>query len=275
MRGLAAVMGALILSVAATAQKPFKESLAQMKIEQKLGSKVPSDARFNDDRGKEITFGSILGRRPIILLPMFFQCRGICGKETDNLLKTIARMEDKAVGRDYDVVLLSIHPKETSDLAHNKKVSLLKVMKGDSNDAGYHFLTGEMPEIRKVTNAVGFGFDYDEKDGRINHPAGLMILTPDGRVSQYLMGADYARKEVEQALAVAGQAKVGRKVETVLLGCVMIDPVTGERSLVIENVIRLITGAFALMLFGWIGFMVVKGRRTDAGTKTGGTPTRA
>ena len=272
MRFALAVLGTILLSGPALAQTPFKQSLAQMKIEQKLGSQVPADARFNDDRGKSITFGSILGRRPIILLPMFFQCRGICGKETDNLLKTIARMEDKAVGRDYDVVLLSIHPEETSELAHNKKVSLLKVMKGDTNDAGYHFLTGEMAEIRKVTNAVGFGFDYDPKDGRINHPAGLMILTPDGRVSQYLMGAEYARKEVEQALAVASQEKVGRKVETVLLGCVMIDPVTGERSLVIENVIRLITGAFALVLFSWIGFMVVKGRKADA---AGGTPTRA
>ena len=129
-----------------------------------------------------------------------------------------------------------------------------------------------MTAFGKVTDAVGFGFAYDESDGRINHPAGLMFLTPSGKVSQYIMGADYPWREVDQALTLSAQEGIGTKAETVLLGCVMIDPVTGKRSIVIENVIRLVAGVFAIGIFTWIGMMVVKSRReaTD-----GGAPTRA
>ena len=248
-----------------------------MKIDQNIGAQVPLDAKFTDEHGQNIQFGSLLGKRPVILLPMFFLCKGVCGKETDNLLKTIAKLEDMQVGRDYDVVLLSINPKETPELALNKKTSLLKVMKGASNDEGYHFLTGEMDEIRKVTNSVGFGFafTYDGSDVRINHPAGLMFLTPSGKVSQYIMGSDYAKPVVADAIKLAAAEKMGRKAETVLLGCVMIDPITGQRSLVIENVIRLVAGLFAIGTFAWIGMMIVKSRRDEAAAAKGGTPTRA
>lgn len=272
MRAAAVFLGFGLAIASAFAQQSFNDALSQMKIEQKLGGQVPLDAKFRDEYGKQIEFGSLLGKRPAILLPMFYLCTGICGKEADSLLKSIARIQERQVGKDYDVILLSINPKETPDLAMNKKTSLLKVMKGATNQEGYHFLTGEMKEIRKVTDAVGFGFAYDESDGRINHPAGLMFLTPSGKVSQYIMGAEYPWREVDQALIVSAQEGIGTKAETVLLGCVMIDPVTGKRSIVIENVIRLVAGVFAIGIFTWIGMMVVKSRReaTD-----GGAPTRA
>ncbi len=284
MKRASLILGLMTIVGAAFGQNSFQQSLSRMKIEQKLGAQVPAEATFRDEMGKQIRFASLVGKRPIVLLPIFFQCRGVCGKEMDNLLKTVAKMEAPGkdpdgkelpawrVGRDFDVVLLSINPRETPELAMNKKVSLLKVMKGDTNQEGYHFLTGNMEEIRKVTNAVGFGFDYDEKDGRINHPSGLMILTASGKVSQYVLGADYPRPLMLQSLALANQDKIGREAETVLLGCVMIDPVTGERSLVIKNVVSLVAGLFAIGLFAWIGTMVVKGRKA---APDGGAPTRA
>jgi protein SCO1 len=280
------VFAALIgVSASGFAQTRFRDDLKQMKVEQKLGNQVPADAVFKDEYGNDIKFASLLGKRPLILLPIFYACRGICGKETDNLLKTVAKMQrsqvggdsdaqtqGKQVGRDYDIVFLSIHPKETPALAMNKKTSLLNVMKGETNQEGYHFLTGQLDQIRRVTDAVGFGFAYDPADGRINHPAGLMFLTPSGRVSKYILGNDYPKPEVEQALALAQQDKIGKQAEVILLGCVMIDPVTGARSLVIENVIRLIAGIFAVGVFTWIGSMMLKNRRA---MPKGGTPTRA
>jgi protein SCO1/2 len=147
------------------------------------------------------------------------------------------------------------------------------VMKGDTNEQGYHFLTGELDQIRKVTDAVGFGFSYDPAgEGRINHPAGLMFLTASGRVSKYIYGSDYPKLEVENSLTLAQQDKIGGKAEVYLFGCVMIDPVTRQKSLVIENVIRLVAGIFAIGVFTWIGAMAIKNRRTSA---NGGTPTRA
>lgn len=273
MKNLVAILGTVLLTVLASAQQPFNQALEQMKLDQKLGAEVPAGARFKNEYGQEIQFASLLGKRPIVLLPIFFTCTGMCGKESDNLLKTIARLESKQVGRDYDVVFLSIKPTETPELALNKKTSLLKVMKGDTNEQGYHFLTGELEEIRKVTDAVGFGFAYDPKDDRINHPAGLMILSASGKIVQYMTSTEYPPKEFEAALNLANQNKVGRKAETVLLGCVMIDPVTGQKSIVIEGVVRLTAGIFAIGLFSWIGLMIVKGRRP--GQLNGGTPTKA
>ncbi|MBC8066296.1 MAG: SCO family protein [Chlorobia bacterium] len=278
MRALSILLGFVVLMTSAVGQRTFNQSLAQMKIDQKLGAQVPADANFKDETGKEIKFASLLGQRPVVLLPMFYLCRGVCGKEADNLLKSIAKLDGKQVGQDYDVVFLSISPRETPDLAMNKKTSLLKVMKGDLNESGFHFLTGQMEEIRKVTDAVGFGFDYDPADGRINHPAGLMILTASGRVSQYIMGAEYPRPILVQALNRANEGQIAdRKADVILLGCVMIDPITGQRSLIIEGVIRIIAGAFALGLFIWIGSMIIKARKIEknGATPDGGTPTRA
>lgn len=273
MKWISAILGMTLLASFANAQQSFNQALSQMKLDQKLGDQVPPDAKFLDEDGQEIKFASLLGKRPVVLLPIFFTCTGMCGKEADNLLKTIARTKDLQVGRDYDVVFLSIKPTETPELAMNKKTSLLKVMKGDTNEEGYHFLTGELTEIRKVTDSVGFGFAYDPKDDRINHPAGLMVLSPAGKIVQYLTSTEYPPMEFKGALTLAAENKVGRKAETVLLGCVMIDPLTGQKSLVIENVVRLIAGVFAIGLFSWIGMMIVKGRRSPQ--VKGGTPTQA
>lgn len=273
MKRFAWVIGATLLAGFCVAQQPFRQALQQMKLEQKLGNQVPGTARFKNEQGQDIQFASILGKRPVVLLPIFFTCTGMCGKETDNLLKTIVRLEDRQVGKDYDVVFLSIKPTETPDLALNKKTSLLKIVKGDTNEEGFHFLTGQLDEIRKVTDSVGFGFAYDPKDDRINHPAGLMVLSSSGKIVQYMTSTEYPPKEFAAALDLAKKNVVGKEAETMLLGCVMIDPVTGKKSLVIENVVRLAAGVFALGLFSWIGAMVVKSRRTS--DTNGGTPTSA
>jgi len=278
MNRIYALIALAALAVVAPAQQTFNQALKQMKIDQKLGAQVSPDATLNDENGNRIKFASLLGKRPIILLPMFFQCKGICGKEVDSVLQIVAKTKEK-VGKDYDVVLLSIHPKETSELARVKKISLLKVFDEQGAQDGFHFLTGDLPNIRKVTDSVGFGFAYDPTDDRINHPAGLMILTPAGRVSQYMFGSEYPKSVMENALVVAASEKLGKPAEVELLGCIMIDPVTGKRSLVIENVIRLIAGCTAVGIFAWIGVMTFNNRREPLGpnstTKDGGSPTRA
>lgn len=278
MRPIFALTIAVLAVTTASAQQTFNQALKQMKIDQKLGAQVPAEATFADETGQKIKFVSLLGDRPVILLPMFFNCQGICGTEVDNLLQSVAKTKLK-VGKDYDVVLLSINPRETPELAQNKKTSLLKVFTDEGSKHGFHFLTGDLEQIRKVTDAVGFGFAYDPTDGRINHPAGLMILTPGGRVSQYIYGAVYPKGELEDSLGLAAQDKLGRKAEVVLLGCIMIDPVTGRRSLIIENVIRLVAGLTAVGLFSWIGVMTYKHRReplsASSNLNDGGAPPRA
>ena len=277
-RAIFALTAILAMAAVAPAQQTFKQALSQMRIDQKLGSQVPGDAVFKDEEGKEIQFGSLLGQRPVVILPMFFGCQGICGTEVDGVLKNVAKMKG-AIGKDYDVVLLSINPNETSELARDKKISLLKVFDGKADPKGFHLLTGDLDNIRKVTDALGFGFAYDATDKRINHPAGLMILTPKGQVSSYMFGSEYPQLVMQDNIALAGKGKIGGKAEVDLLGCVMLDAKTKSRSATIEKFINLTAGFFALCTFIWIGVMAFKYRReplaANPNSNDGGSPTRA
>jgi protein SCO1/2 len=297
---LIALAGLAILSGSVFGQQPFNRALSQMKIDQNLGKQVPVDVPFYDSDGHRIKFGDLFGKRPLIVLPIFYGCQGICGLETDNLLKTVAQLKDLKVGKDYDVALLSINPRETVELARNKKTSLLKVFTDPLAKTGFHFLVGapniergevmsadqmremeseKLANIRRVTDSLGFGFAYDMEDGRINHPAGLMVLTPSGRISGYIVDSDYPKPVLQQRLAMAESDKIGQKAEVQLLGCIMIDPVTGKKSLVISRIIDLSAGGFALAVFIWIGAMTYKSKKAAVppGTdiKPGGSPSRA
>ncbi len=224
---------------------PITETLG---IDQRLGNQVPGDLIVFDGTDKPKPLKDLFGKRPIVVMPMFYQCQGICLLEQDSLLKTLIKM-NPAVGEDFDVVMFSIHPKETPELANAKKRQVLDLYElGRKNrgltyqpkEEGWHYLTAPAETIEKVTEALGFRYTYNETTGIINHPAGIMILTPDGRVSSYIYGQAYPTRVLEDDVKIASEGKVGREAEVVLLGCVRIDPVTGHRTLVIENVLRVL-----------------------------------
>lgn len=228
----------------------------QMGIEQKLGSPVPGDAIVRESDGREIRFGDLYGDVPIIVMPMFNQCSGICIIEQDSLMKTLSRMKEP-VGEQFKVVMLSIHPKETPELALAKKNLVLDRYHGERERKGYpkvdtsadwHYLTADWESIQALTDALGFRFSYNERTGNINHPAGIMILTPDGKVSSYIYGKDYPTRILQEDVRVAREGRVGEKTEVILLGCIRIDPHTGQKTLIVENVLRVAGVATVVIL---------------------------
>jgi protein SCO1/2 len=262
----AGIAGLLMAATACAQTGAMQTTLQKIGIDQKLGAQVPPSATVRTEDGKSVPFGTFLGKRPIVFLPIFYNCQGVCGRETDSIMKVLVRIQDKSVGKDYDVVLLSIHPKETPELAQAKKNVALGIYDRKGAEEGFHFLTGSEKDIRSITDAIGFRYEYDAATNRINHPAGIMVLTPGGRVSQYLYGADYPEKVVRSALDTATKNGIGYKADVELLGCIMIDPVTGKRSLVIENFIRLIAAVIAEGLLSWIGVMSFRHRRSPVPT---------
>jgi protein SCO1 len=245
-----------------------RDVLSKMGVDQRLGQQVPGDVAFQDEHGRTIKFGDLYGSRPIVIMPMFFECKGVCGVETDSLLQAIIQMQDLSVGRDFDIVMLSINPKETPDLTlsrWNNTVRLYNVH-GDRPDGekGFHFLTGTLPNIRRVTDALGFKWVYDAEEDLINHPAGLMVLSPTGKITGYLVNKEFPRVFLAHLIADATDSKISAKTESVLFGCIMIDHATGRRSLVIENVIRLTAAVFAVGLACWIVGMSFSGKKGKA-----------
>jgi protein SCO1 len=158
--------------------------------------------------------------------------------------------------------MVSIHPKETAELARAKERKLVEVYERPGSENGWHLLTGSEESIQRLTQSVGFRYTYDPQKDLVNHPAGLMILTPDGKVSRYFYGADFPTAPLREALLEAAQEKIGPKAEVVLFGCVMIDPITGKRTLVVKNVL-ILGGVLTVLGMGtWIGLMSIKSRRS-------------
>jgi protein SCO1/2 len=245
-----------------------RDVLTKMGVDQLLGNQVPADIPFNDEHGRAINFGDLYGKRPIVIMPMFFQCKGVCGVETDSLFKAAIAMEDLNIGRDYDIVMLSINPKEAPDLTLPRWNTAVKDYNAHGNRPevaqGLHFLTGTLPNIRRLTDALGFKWVYDPKEDTINHPAGMMILSAKGQITGYYVDKDFQKSFLTHLLSDATNFKVSPRTETQLFGCIMIDHVTGRRSLVIENVIRLCAAVFAIGVACWIVGMSLSGKSRKA-----------
>ena len=223
----------------ATGVVPPNINLDDVKIIQRLGNQLPTDVPFIDQDGKSVTIGSLLRGKPVMMLAIFYRCTGVCSVEMENLASTLEKMSDVQVGKDFDVIVVGIDPVETPDLAKDKlRETLATAAKFKGTEAGWHFLTGKMPNIRAVTNKLGFFFTYDADNDIVNHPAGIMFLTPTGVVSSYILGATYAPADFKKDLAIAQKSQIGVKSPDIFFGCIHVDPLTGKRSIVIENVLR-------------------------------------
>lgn len=241
-----------------------KDVLSKMGVEQRLGEYVPADVPFQNQHGETIRFGDLYGKRPIVIMPMFFECKGVCAVETDALMQSVCQMSQLTVGKDYDVVMLSINPKEKPELTLPRWNGVIKLYEKPEARQGFHFLTGDLANIRKITDSLGFKWVYDEKENTINHPAGLMLLSPKGQITGYMVNKEFPRAFLSRMIADAGSFKISKKTESILFGCIMIDHATGKRSLVIENVIRLCAGVFAIGMACWIVGMSLSGKSRRA-----------
>ncbi len=246
----------------------------QMGIDQKLGDVVPLDLKFRDENGKLVLLSDFYGKRPVVILPIFYNCKTACSNLLMSMLKTLAKaskLDALKVGREFDVVAISLHPKETPDLALSKKAWILETFEPPNKkreewaplvQQGWHFLIGEGDSVRKLTNAVGFKYGYDPVKDMINHPVCTIMTTPNGVISSYTIGINYTTKELEQNLALAEKGKVSEKKadQSSMFGCIMIDPVTGARSLVIEQIVKL-AGILTVAILGLSIFIMSRRSR--------------
>ena len=229
-----------------------------IRIDQHLGIQVPLDATFRNQSGATLKFGDVLENRPAIVLPIFYNCTGVCNLELRGALETLREMKGRKLGRDFDVIVVGIHPKETPKDAENKFKASVADLDRPGTENGWKFLVGDAENIHRVTDALGFYYTYDEKKDAIDHPSGIMFLTSKGKVSSYIYGAKYTPAAFEKNLDLATKGEVGEKATEIFFGCIHVDPVTGKRSIQIQNVLKVLGFAtVGIMLFS---FMVLTGR---------------
>lgn len=238
-----------------------KEAYQDIQIVQKLDSQVPMDLRFTDEDGNAVTLRELAGGKPIVLALVYYECEMLCNRVLNAVRDTLASDAlSLRLGDDFEVLAVSIDPAETAELAREKKANYIAGL-GAGAQTGWRFLTGAQLQIEELSQAVGFRYFYDEKSGQFAHSAGIIVLTPEGRVSSYLLGLDYPPDKLSPALIMASNGRVGTLVErAVVLLCFAYDPATGYGFQVFMAMRVIATLVLAALLTFW-AVMFWRGRR--------------
>lgn len=243
---------AMTFAAPAFADEETPPELQKLQLENRLGNTIPLDLKFQNEAGKEAALKNYFdGKKPVVLMLVYFGCPNICSYLLRGANETFQKM-NWALGKEYEVVVVSINPKETPDLAAAAK----KKLSGN-------FLTGKEPDIKALADSVGFKFYYDEEAKQYAHPAALFVLTPEGKLARVLSGIEFSPRDLKLALLEATEGKVGNVMDRLLMFCYRYDPKTNKYALFATRLMKA-GGAVTLAVLGVLLFRGVrrKGGRT-------------
>jgi len=260
---IALLVAPLVLSTfagvtTARSQGYSPEFLDQIGIDQRLDEQVPLDIPFLDERGNEVRLSDYFGQRPVVLALVYYECPMLCTEVLNGLLRSLRALSFTA-GQEFEVLTVSFDPEETPVLALTKKRMYLERYNRPGAADGWHFLTGSEESIRQLTEAVGFRYVYVSARDQFAHASGIMVLTPEGKISRYFYGVEYPTRDLRLGLVEAAANRIGTAVDQVLLLCFHYDPTTGKYGFVIMNAIRF--AAFATVV--GLGMFMVPGFLRD------------
>ena len=211
--------------------------LQDIGLDQQLNEPLPLSLVFKDEQGREVRLGDYFGRRPVVLALVYYECPMLCTQVLNGLVGAIGVL-NFTVGKEFDVVTVSFDPGETPELARSKKAAYLERYNRPGAEAGWHFLTGSQHSITQLTRAVGFRYAYNAEVDQFAHASGIMIATPEGRLSHYFYGIEYAPRDVRLGIIEASDRKIGSPVDQLLLACFHYDPKSGKYSLAVMTFVR-------------------------------------
>jgi len=241
----------------------FPPLLRDVGIDQKLNSQVPLDLVFRDETGSEVRLGRYFGQKPVVLVLAYYDCPMLCTIVLNSLLHSLKELKYN-VGKEFEVVTVSFDPTEKPSLAAAKKAIYVGLYGRPNAGAGWHFLTGDEPSIRQLTQAVGFRYNYDPQTKQYFHATGIMVLTPEGRLARYFYGIQYPTGNLRLGLVEASQGKIGSPVDQVLLYCSQYDPATGKYSVIVSHVLKIAALATVLSLGGLVLALALGRKRAAA-----------
>lgn len=234
------------------------EVLKKVDIEQRLNNQIPLDLKFRDETGREVRLAEYFGKgRPVALTLVYYECPMLCNQVLNGAVGAFQSLSFTA-GKEFEVVTVSFDPREGSDLAARKKESYLRRYKREGAERGWHFLTGDKSSIDALAESVGFRYAWDEQSQQFAHASALMVATPQGRLSHYFYGIDYAPKDLRLALVEASEGKVGSPVDSLLLFCYHYDPAAGR----FAPVMGVLRAAGVLTVAGLVAFILYLRRKS-------------
>jgi protein SCO1/2 len=235
--------------------------LKKIGIQQRLNTQLPLNLEFRDETGKLVHLGDYFGKRPVILSLVYYQCKILCPEEMDGLTGALEMVKFNP-GRDFNVVYVSIDPKETPAIAAREKAFYMKRYGRPEDVNGWHFLTGQEPAIRALASAVGFGYvpmaGPDGKMTQFGHASAVELVTPQGKLAQYYLGVEFSPKDLDLGLVEASHGTIGSPVDQILTYCFRYDPTLNRHTLMY---IRIIQGGGVLTVLLLGSYMLVNFRR--------------
>lgn len=274
LRSIFGVFALLLLSNAVSAQAvpdgtgPVAQNLPtvlkNVGFEPPLNAHLPLDLAFRDETGRSVQLRDYFTQKPVLLALVYYGCPMLCNQVEQGVVGTL-RMLSFNPGRDYEVVFVSFDPRESPDMAAQKKESAMTHFRRPETARGWHFLTGSKESIDALTKDANFRYSFDEKSNLFAHASGIMLLTPDGRISRYFYGVEYPARDVRLGLVDASAGKIGTPVDRALLFCYQYDPTSARYSASILKIIRL--GGILTILCLVAGVLIFR-RRDLAAART-------
>ena len=247
---------------------------AQLKnvgFDPQLNAQIPLDLPFVDENGSNVKLRDYFKQKPVVLAFVYYGCPMLCNQVEQGVVGAL-RMLSFTPGRDYDVVFVSFDPRESADMAAQKKQSALAHFRRPETAQGWHFLTGTKESIDAATEAANFRYSFDANTNLFAHASGIMLLTPDGRISRYFYGVEYPGRDMRLGLVDASAGKIGTPIDHVLLFCYQYDPRSATYSASILEIIRLGGILTILCLVG--GILIFRRRDAIQAGRKGAQPPR-
>jgi protein SCO1/2 len=244
--------------------------LQNVGFDPQLNAQISLDLPFVDENGSNVQLHDYFKHKPVVLAFVYYGCPMLCNQVEQGVVGSL-RMLSFTPGRDYEVVFVSFDPRESADMAAQKKKSALAHFNRPETASGWHFLTGSKESIDSATKAANFRYSFDAKNNLFAHASGIMLLTPDGRISRYFYGVEYPGRDMRLGLVDASAGKIGTPIDRVLLFCYQYDPSLATYSASILKIIRLGGILTVLCIVG--GILIFRRRdATQAGMRSAHRP---
>lgn len=278
-RPILGIAALLALSVAAAAQtipdsvgkasSGLPAQLQNVGFEPPLNGQLPLDLNFRDETGRSVQLREYFGHKPVVLALVYYGCPVLCNQVEMGVVGSLKMLSFNA-GRDYETVFVSFDPREAPSMAAAKKAAALSRYGRPETAAGWHFLTGTEESIRALTAAANFRYSFDPEHNLFAHASGIMLITPDGRISRYFYGVEYPSRDVRFGLVDASAGKIGTPIDHLLLFCFQYNPETARYSATILRIVRL--GGILTIFTIVAGILIFRRRDHRAASATSRPP---
>lgn len=246
---VAAACCCLVVASGALAHATADDLVQRVGFDQHLDRVVPLGLIFLDDDNHAVRLADYFGSVPVVLAFSYYGCSNLCPTVIGNLADGLRR-SGLQPGTQYRVVIVSIDPGDSPSLAARSKAAYFRLDASDNPGRGWHLLTGSGDTIAALTGAAGFRYVYDAATHQYAHPAGVMLLTPGGRIARYFFGFDFTAPQLRQAIEDASEERVASPAARLLLLCFHFDP-AGKYSATVLQALRWIALAMLAVVLAW------------------------